>query len=97
MADNDFGLRIGINGERDFKRALADINQSFKLLGSEMTLVTSQFEMNDNSAKSLLIESIFSYRLENHRKVVYHHRCNIVPACFPAGAPECRFLHVTYE
>ena len=52
MADN-FGLRIGVEGEREFKQALADINQSFKLLGSEMTLVTSQFEKNDNSAQSL--------------------------------------------
>ena len=29
MADN-FGLKIGVEGERDFKKALADINQSFK-------------------------------------------------------------------
>ena len=31
----DFGLRIGIEGERDFKNALRDINQAFKVLGSE--------------------------------------------------------------
>lgn len=52
MAD-DFGLRIGIEGERDFKKALADINQSFKVLGSEMALVTSQFDKNDKSAAAL--------------------------------------------
>ena len=40
MADN-FGLKIGIEGEKQFKQALADINQSFKVLGSEMQLVTS--------------------------------------------------------
>ena len=54
MADN-FGLKIGIEGEREFKTALRDINQSFKVLGSEMTLVTSQFDKNDNPySRSLL-------------------------------------------
>lgn len=38
MADN-FGLKLGIDGEKQFKNALKDINQSFKVLGSEMKLV----------------------------------------------------------
>jgi chromosome segregation ATPase len=50
---SDFGLRIGLEGERDFKSALRDINQAFKVLGSEMALVTSQFEKNDRSAQAL--------------------------------------------
>ena len=33
MADN-FGLKIGLEGEKEFKKAIADINQSFKVLGS---------------------------------------------------------------
>ena len=37
MADN-FGLKIGIEGEKEFKKALSEINQSFKVLGSEMTM-----------------------------------------------------------
>lgn len=36
MADN-FGLKIGVEGEKEFKKALAEINQNFKVLGSEMT------------------------------------------------------------
>lgn len=52
MAD-DFGLRIGVEGEKEFKKALAEINQSFKVLGSEMKLVSSQFDKNDNSAQAL--------------------------------------------
>lgn len=52
MAD-DFGLKIGVEGEKEFKKALSDINQSFKVLGSEMQLVTSQFEKNDKSAQAL--------------------------------------------
>ena len=37
MAD-DFGLKIGLEGEKEFKKALSEINQSFKVLGSEMKL-----------------------------------------------------------
>ena len=52
MAD-DFGLKIGVEGEKEFKKALADINQSFKVLGSEMKLVSSQFDKNDKSVEAL--------------------------------------------
>ena len=52
MADN-FGLKIGVEGEREFKKALSDINQSFKVLGSEMKLVSSQFDKNDKSVQAL--------------------------------------------
>ena len=52
MADS-FGLKIGLEGEKEFKKALSDINQSFKVLGSEMKLVQSQFSKNDDSAEAL--------------------------------------------
>ena len=52
MADS-FGLKLGIEGEKQFKSALADINRSFKVLGSEMKLATSQFDKNDTSVESL--------------------------------------------
>lgn len=52
MAD-DFGLRIGVEGEKEFKKALAEINQSFKILGSEMKLVSLQFDKNDSSVQAL--------------------------------------------
>ena len=50
---SDFGLKIGVEGEKEFKKALADIYQSFKVLGSEMNLVTSQFEKQDKSIAAL--------------------------------------------
>jgi len=53
MADSNFGLRIGIEGEKQFKQALADINRSFKVLASEMNLVASQFDKNDKSIQAL--------------------------------------------
>ena len=52
MADN-FGLKIGLEGEKQFKDALREINQSFKVLGSEMTLVSSQFDKNDKSVQAI--------------------------------------------
>lgn len=52
MADN-FGLKIGLEGEKEFKKALSDINSSFKVLGSEMKLVSSQFDKNDHSVQAL--------------------------------------------
>ena len=52
MADN-FGLKIGVEGEREFKNALREINQTFKVLGSEMNLVTSQFDKQDKSLQAV--------------------------------------------
>ena len=52
MADN-FGLQIGIEGEREFRSSLREINQSFKVLGSEMSLVTSEFDRNDRSIAAM--------------------------------------------
>ena len=47
------GFKLGIEGEREFKSALAEINRNFKVLGSEMKLVQSQFDKNDNSIEAL--------------------------------------------
>lgn len=52
MPDN-FGLKKGIEGEKEFKKALSDIDQSFKVLGSEIKLAVSQFGKNDTSVNSL--------------------------------------------
>ena len=52
MADN-FGLKIGLDGEKEFKKALADINSQFKVLGSEMQLIESEFGKNSTSVEGL--------------------------------------------
>lgn len=52
MSDS-FGLKIGLEGEKEFKKALAEINRSFKVLGSEMELVASQFDKQDTSVEAL--------------------------------------------
>ena len=48
-----FGLKIGLEGEKQFRQQLREIDQSFKVLGSEMKLVESQFDKNDKSAAAL--------------------------------------------
>ena len=53
MGQDNFGLKIGVEGEREFRQALSDINQTFKVLGSEMALATSQFEKNDKSIQAV--------------------------------------------
>lgn len=53
MGYDNFGLKIGIEGEKEFKNALRDINQSFKVLGSEMNLVSSQFDKQDKSIEAI--------------------------------------------
>lgn len=52
MADN-FGLKIGLEGEKQFKSQIAEITQTFKVLGSEMKLVESQFSSQDKSQEAL--------------------------------------------
>ena len=52
MADS-FGLKLGIEGEREFKKGLKDINDTMKVLGSEMTLVASKFDKQDKSVQAL--------------------------------------------
>lgn len=42
----DIGPRIGIDGEKQFRNQLNNINQSIKTLGSEMKSVTAEFTKN---------------------------------------------------
>lgn len=70
MAD-DFGLIIGLEGEKEFKKALADINQSFKVLGSEMKVVQSQFDQNDSSVEALTARNqVLNKEIESQRQKI---------------------------
>ena len=53
MASENFGLKIGLEGEKEFKSQLAEINGQFKVLASEMKLVDSEFAKNDTSVQAL--------------------------------------------
>lgn len=49
----DIGPKIGIQGEAEFRKELANINTGIKTLGSEMKLVTSEFIDNEKSVEAL--------------------------------------------
>ena len=49
----DIGPRIGIDGEKEFRQQLQNINQQIRTLGSEMKAVTSSFEDGDRSEEAL--------------------------------------------
>ena len=70
MADN-FGLKIGLEGEKEFKKALTDINRSFKVLGSEMKLVASEFDKNDKSVQALSARnSVLNKEIETQKSKI---------------------------
>lgn len=52
-SSTDVSMRIGVEGEQDFKKSLKDIDSNLKVLGSEMKAVTSEFIGNEKSSKSL--------------------------------------------
>ena len=49
----DIGPRIGIDGEKEFRQQLQNINQQIRTLGSEMKAVTTSFEAGDRSEEAL--------------------------------------------
>ncbi len=68
---NNFGLKIGIEGEKAFKESLREINNSFKVLGSEMKLVTSQYDSNDKSVQSLAAKnSVLNKEIEAQKQKI---------------------------
>lgn len=53
----DIGPRIGIDGEKEFRQELQNINQQLRTLGSEMRSVTSEFSDNDRSQEALAAQT----------------------------------------
>lgn len=57
MSSGDIGTKIYLDGEKQYKQAIADINRNMKVLGSEMGIVTAQFDKNDKSEQALAARS----------------------------------------
>lgn len=53
----DIGPKIGIQGEAEFNRQIKSINNSLRECGSEMKLLSSQFEDNANSQEALIAKN----------------------------------------
>ena len=53
MASKSFGGTVKLTGESEYQKALRGITDNLKVLNSEMKVVTSQYDKNDNSSKKL--------------------------------------------
>ena len=80
MSEN-FGLKIGIEGEKEFKKSLAEINNSFKAFGSEMKPVDSQFDKNDKSTEALTARSeVLNKEIDSQKQKIETHRSALTNA-----------------
>ena len=71
MGYDNFGLKIGVEGEREFKNSIRDINSSFRILKSEMNLLTATFKDNANSIESLTAKgNLLGREIEEQRKKI---------------------------
>lgn len=53
MASKSFGGSVKLTGESEYQKALRGISDNLKVLSSEMKVVTSQYDKNDNSSQKL--------------------------------------------
>lgn len=71
MGCDNFGLKIGVEGEREFKNSIREINSSFKILKSEMNLVISTFKGNASSMDSLASKSgVLTREIESQKEKI---------------------------
>ena len=64
----DIGPKVGIEGEAEFKKAIADINRSLKTMGTEMKAVTSAYDKNDKSSENLTAQNeVLTRRIEEQK------------------------------
>jgi phage-related protein/uncharacterized protein YukE len=65
----DIGPRIGIEGEKEFRQAINDINTNMRTLKTEMTAVASQFDKNDKSQEAYTAKNeVLNKQIEEQRK-----------------------------
>lgn len=49
----DIGPKIGLDGEKEFRTQLNQVNTAIKTLSTEMKKVSSEFQENENSQEAL--------------------------------------------
>lgn len=63
-----FGSSIKLEGESEYQRALKQINQSLREVGSEMKIVSSSFDKNDKSTQAMAQRSdVLNKKLEEQK------------------------------
>lgn len=68
MARYDIGPKIGIEGEKEFRDAINDINRNMKTLGTEMQMVASQFDKGDKSIESYTAKNTVLSKMIDEQK-----------------------------
>ena len=53
MSNATFGGKIVLEGEKEYRRALSEINSYLKVLGSELGKVSAEFGKSDKSVQGL--------------------------------------------
>lgn len=91
MSDSSFGLRIGLEGEREFKKALTEINRQMHVLGSEIKVVATQFDKNDSSTAALAARSgVLSREVEAQKAKIETLRAALDNAASSFGESDAR-------
>ena len=49
----DIGPRVGVTGEKEFNRQMREINDTIKLLGSQMNALSKEYDDNADSLEYL--------------------------------------------
>ena len=71
MASKSFGGTVKLTGESEYQRALRGISDNLKVLNSEMKVVTSQYDKNDNSSQKLKATSeVLNKKIEEQKSKV---------------------------
>lgn len=90
MSEN-FGLKIGLEGKKEFKKSLAEINNSFKVLGSEMKPVDSQFDKNDKSTEAITSRSeVMNKEIDSQKQKIETLRSSLANAAESFGENDRR-------
>jgi murein DD-endopeptidase MepM/ murein hydrolase activator NlpD/phage-related minor tail protein len=67
----DAGLKVGIDGEADFKNGLKSLNSEIKTVGSELRAVTKEFENNADSMEALTTKNkVLGKEIDLHKSKV---------------------------
>ena len=67
----NIGAGIRLDGEKEFKSAVSDINKDLKLLGSEMSKVSAKFSENANSMSASKAKAeVLSKQFESQKQKV---------------------------
>lgn len=65
----DIGPKIGIEGEKQFRQAIQQINTNLRTLSTEMMAVTSKYDKNDKSTEALTEKNkVLNKQIEEQKK-----------------------------